>query len=339
MQKVLNKQIILEKRPVEFIADDDLSFSEQLVEDVADGEVLLENLYVSIDPTHRIWMSSMRQYMEPIKLGAVIRALGVGRVLISKDPQLKEGTIVTGEIGWQTHSVKRANELFPVKFVPKPLSSLLSVYGLTGVTAYFGLLDIGKPKPGETVLISGAAGAVGSIVGQIAKIKGCRVVGICGSDDKCDWLLNNLGFDASIQYKRQDISEALKENCPDGVDVYFENVGGEILEHSLLHMNKFSRLILCGLISHYNLNKAPEGVKNFAQILMQRIKVQGFIASDYLERWPEAIADLGTWVEQGKIKYKEDVVVGLSQIPSAVNKLFDGTNSGKLMAKLNPSVH
>ena len=339
MQKILNKQIILEKRPIGKIKDGDLRFTEQALEDIAEGSVLIENLYVSIDPTHRIWMSSMRQYMEPINLGDVIRALGVGRVLLSKDPHLPQGTIVTGELGWQTHSVRKTNELFPVTFEPQPLSSLLSVFGLTGVTAYFGLLDIGEPKPGETVLVSGAAGAVGSVVGQIAKLKGCRVVGICGSDDKCDWLHNELGFDAAIQYKRQDISKAIQEACPDGVDIYFENVGGEILEHSLLQMNKFARLVLCGLISNYNVTQAPEGVKNFAQILMQRIKVQGFIASDYIERWPEAIAELATWVQQGKIKYKEDIVMGLSQIPSAVNKLFDGTNSGKLMAKVNTDLH
>ncbi|NRA45103.1 MAG: NADP-dependent oxidoreductase [Oligoflexales bacterium] len=335
MQKVLNKQIVLEKRPVGKIADGDMRFCEQAVEDIPDGAVLIQNQYVSIDPTHRIWMSSMRQYMDPIELGAVIRALGVGKVIGSKDSSLKAGDIVTGELGWQTHSVRNAKELFPVKMVPEPLSSLLSVYGLTGVTAYFGLLDIGEPKAGETVLVSGAAGAVGSVVGQIAKIKGCKVVGVCGSDEKCDWLVNEFGFDAAIQYKRQNIPEALKESCPEGIDVYFENVGGAILEHSLMQMNQFSRLVLCGLISNYNLTSAPEGVKNFAQILMQRIKVQGFIASDYLSRWPEAIAELSSWVQQGKIKYKEDIVEGLSQIPAAVNKLFDGTNSGKLMAKVN----
>lgn len=334
MQKVLNKQIRLEQRPVGKINDGDLRLCEEVIEDIDAGSVLIENLYVSIDPTHRIWMSSMRQYMEPIDLGAVIRALGVGRVLCSKDPLLPEGSIVTGELGWQTHSIKKTFELFPVKFKPTPLSSLLSIYGLTGVTAYFGLLDIGQPKPGETVLVSGAAGAVGSVVGQIAKIKGCHVVGICGSDDKFDWLVNELGFDGAVQYKRDNIPEALKKNCPKGVDVYFENVGGTILEHSLLQMNQFSRVVLCGLISNYNLTKSPEGVKNFAQILMQRIKVQGFIASDYLNRWSEAIAELNSWVEQGKIKYKEDIVDGLAQIPKAVNRLFDGTNSGKLMAKV-----
>ena len=335
MQKVLNKQIILEKRPVGKIADGDLRFDEQEVQDIPEGSALIENLYVSIDPTHRIWMSSMRQYMDPIKLGAVIRALGVGKVKASKDPKLSEGAIVTGELGWQTHAIRKASEVFPVPFEPKPISSLLSVYGLTGVTAYFGLLDIGQPKAGETVLVSGAAGAVGSVVGQIAKIKGCRVVGVCGSDEKCDWIVNELGFDAAIQYKRQNLSEAIKETCPQGIDVYFENVGGDVLESSLLQMNQFSRLVLCGLISNYNLTKAPEGVKNFAQILMQRIKVQGFIASDYLPRWPEAIAQLSSWVQEGKIKYKEDIVDGLSQIPSAVNKLFEGTNSGKLMAKVS----
>ena len=330
-----NRKFILHKRPQAQITDDLFKLVTEPLPALKDGEVLVRNQYLSLDPTHRIWMSDMEQYMPPIALGEVVRAGGVGVVADSKSPLLKVGDLVMGLLGWQDYSLHPAAAL---RALPKemdiPSTAFLSVLGLTGMTAYFGLLDVTAPKAGETLVVSGAAGSVGSIVGQIALIKGLRVIGIAGTDAKCDWLTKDLGFHGAINYKTQDVKKAIAEICPNGVDIYFDNVGGATTEAVWSNLNMYARVSLCGMISGYNDGKPIPGPKNYSLILMKRLKVQGFIVSDYAARWPEAITDMYQWVKQGRIKYSEDIVAGLENAPRAVNKLFDGSNKGKLILKL-----
>jgi hypothetical protein len=293
-------------------------------------------------------MSDMEQYMPPVEIGEVMRGLIIGVVEESKNPNFKQGDLVSGPLGWQDYALAEGNSGFSLTRLPDPLPCPLTAFmgplGATGCTAYFGLLDIGQPKEGETVVVSAAAGAVGSIVGQIAKIKGCRVVGITGSDEKCGWLVEELGFDAAINYKTADLESAIAQACPDGIDVYFDNVGGSILDAVLTKINLHARIPLCGLISSiplcglistYNATEPVPGPYNYSQILMKRVRVQGFIILDYIPRWSEAISDLGQWLNQGKIKYALEVVEGLENAPKAILKLFDGNKKGKLVVKVS----
>jgi len=333
-----NRSWRLRQRPEGIIDENDLELVTDEIPEIQEGQVLAKTIYFSLDPTNRIWMSDIDQYMEPVEIGDIMRAGGsLAIVEESKVPHVKVGDIVQGGMhgGWQEYFIIPGEEAAAIPLVESiPLTALISVLGFTGPTAYFGFLDIGQPKKGETVVVSAAAGAVGSIVCQIAKIKGCRVVGIAGSDEKCNWLKNDLKVDEVINYKKDDILESLKEKCPEGIDIYFENVGGETLDAALTLMNNYGRIPVCGLISMYNDWETP-GPKMFRNILMKRLTVKGFLVSDYLDRYAESLEALSEWMAEGKIQYKVDIVEGIENAPSAVNKLFTGENNGKLVIKVS----
>ena len=333
-----NRSWRLRQRPEGIIDENDLELVTDEIPEIQEGQVLAKTIYFSLDPTNRIWMSDIDQYMEPVEIGDIMRAGGsLAIVEESKVPHVKAGDIVQGGMhgGWQEYFIIPGEEAAAIPLVDSiPLTALISVLGFTGPTAYFGFLDIGQPKKGETVVVSAAAGAVGSIVCQIAKIKGCRVVGIAGSDEKCNWLKNDLKVDEVINYKKDDILESLKEKCPEGIDIYFENVGGETLDAALTLMNNYGRIPVCGLISMYNDWETP-GPKMFRNILMKRLTVKGFLVSDYLDRYAESLESLSEWMAEGKIQYKVDIVEGIENAPSAVNKLFTGENNGKLVIKVS----
>jgi len=333
-----NRQWLLKRRPEGDIAEGDLALVETPLPETPDGHVLVRTLYLSLDPTNRIWMSDMDQYMPPVEIGDVMRGGAVGVVEETKDPHIKVGAIVAPMMGgWQEWHLLPAAMVRPIPTIPGlPVTAFMSVVGLTGWTAYFGLLDIGKPKAGETVVVSAAAGAVGSIVGQIAKLKGARVVGIAGGAEKCRWIREDLGFDAAIDYKSEDVGKALDRHCPNGIDVNFENVGGAIMDAVLARMNNFSRMPLCGLISTYNDKGDRKGPSNFQQILMKRILVKGFIVIDYMGEFEKASMELAQWVLEGKIKYKVHVEQGLERAVSAVKLLFNGKHDGKLLVQVSP---
>lgn len=339
MKTGINRQLRLASRPVGNIKESDFEYREEPIPSPKEGEVLVRSIYLSLDPTNRIWMSDMEQYMPPVEIGEVMRGSVIGVVEESKNQNFTQGSLVSGLLGWQDYALAEGNSSFSLTRLPDPLPCPLTAFmgplGITGCTAYFGLLDIGQAKVGETVVVSAAAGAVGSIVGQIAKIKGCRVVGITGSDEKCCWLVEELGFDAAINYKTVDLESAIAQACPNGIDIYFDNVGGSILDAVLSKINLHARIPLCGLISTYNATEPVSGPYNYSKILMNRIRVQGFIILDYIPRWSEAINDLGQWLNQGKIQYALEVVEGLENAPKAILKLFDGNKKGKLVIKVS----
>lgn len=339
MKTGINRQLRLASRPVGDIKESDFEYREEPIPSPQQGEILVRTIYLSLDPTNRIWMSDMEQYMPPVEMGEVMRGGIIGVVEESLNQNFKQGDLVSGLLGWQDYAIAEGNSGFSLTRLPNPLPCPLTAFmgplGFTGCTAYFGLLDIGQPKVGETVVVSAAAGAVGSIVGQIAKIKGCRVVGITGSDEKCRWLVEELGFDAAINYKTVDLESAIAQACPNGIDVYFDNVGGSILDAVLTKVNLHARIPLCGLISTYNATEPVPGPYNYSQILMKRVRVQGFIILDYIPRWYEAISDLGQWLNEGKIKYALEVIEGLENAPKAILKLFDGNKKGKLVVKVS----
>ncbi len=327
-----NRQWILKRRPVGEIKSGDLELVEKPIPVPGPGEMLVRTVYLSLDPTNRIWMSDMEQYMPPVQLGDVMRGGTVGVVEQSNNPEFKQGDIVSGIAGWQEYSVAPGGQKMPKG--PLPLTASMSVLGMTGATAYFGLLDIGKPKAGETVVVSAAAGAVGSIVGQIAKLKGCRAVGFASSDEKCRHVVKDLGFDACINYRRENIREALKRACPNGIDVDFENAGGEILDAVMEQINMKARIVLCGMISTYNSKEQPRGPA-LTNLLMKRAHIEGFIIIDYFPRLGEFYADMSKWVAEGKIKHDVHVVDGIDNALSALNLLFTGGNTGKLLVKVS----
>ena len=333
----LNRSWKLKRRPKGIINEKDLELVSEEVPQITDGQILAKTIYFSLDPTNRIWMSDIDQYMKPVEIGDVMRAGGsLAVVEETKVSHIKVGDIIQGGMhgGWQEYFIVPGEEASAISLTESiPLTALISVLGFTGPTAYFGFLDIGKPKKGETVVVSAAAGAVGSIVCQIAKIKGCYVVGIAGSDDKCNWLKNDLKVDKVVNYKKQPILNKLRETCPNGIDIYFENVGGKTLDAALTLMNNFGRIPVCGLISMYNDWDEP-GPKMFRNILMKRLTVKGFLVSDYLDRYSESLESLSLWMSEGKIQYKVDVVEGIENALSAVNKLFTGENRGKLIVKV-----
>jgi NADPH-dependent curcumin reductase CurA len=280
-------------------------------------------------------MNETATYLRPVAIGEVMRGITLGVVEQSRNTQFPEGTLVQGMLGWQDYALTSGTGLTILPNDPSiPLTAYLGLFGIIGPTAYFGLLDIGKPQAGETLVVTAAAGAVGSLVGQIGKIKGCRVVGIAGSDDKCRWIKDELGFDAAINYKTEPVRASLKQHCPNGIDVHFENVGGEILDAALSLINLRARIVLCGLISQYNTVKPVPGPYYFGNILVKRARVEGFIVLDYMHRALEAMHDLSQWYRQGKLRYRVDVVEGLEKAPLALNKLFDGSNQGKLIVKV-----
>jgi NADPH-dependent curcumin reductase CurA len=324
---------ILERRPVEKLDVDCFAWREVALPALTPGSVRVRTLMLSLDPTNRIWASPAESYLPPVPLGEVMRGIAVGAVEESADPRWKPGDLVQGMLGWQERTVVPGTALngLPPGVTPE---QWFAVFGHIGLTAYFGLLDVGQAKTGETLVVSAAAGAVGSLVGQIGKIMGMRVVGIAGGPDKCRWITEELGFDAAIDYKAEDVGERLQELCPAGIDVDFENVGGEILDACLGRLALRGRVVLCGMISQYNATGAPAGPKNLSKVLMQRGRIEGFIVLDYLARAGEAFGKLGEWLAAGRLRYATDVVAGLEQAPAALDRLFQGANRGKLMVKV-----
>ncbi len=331
----INRQWRLAARPEGLIKDSDFEWVEEPVRDLADGEVLVRNIYLSLDPANRGWIREGPSYVEPVAIGDVMRGLTIGVVEESRNDRFSAGDIVSGTVGWQDYAISDGSDQRVIDPGPLPLTAFLGLFGMVGLTAYFGLLDVGKPKAGETLVVSGAAGAVGSIVGQIGKIVGCRVVGIAGTDDKCTWLTDDLGFDAAINYKTENVVRKLHKHCPDGIDVIFENVGGEILDAELMWINNYARVAVCGLISGYNAAEKVPGPSAFPMVLIRRARVEGFIVMDYLDRAGEAIAKLGEWYSEGRLKYRVDVYDGLGTAPANINRLFDGSNNGKLIIKVS----
>lgn len=308
---------------------------EQLPEPEAD-QVRIRTIYLSLDPSNRVWCSEKPSYLPPVEIGAVMSGLTMGVVEASRFAGLKSGDIVSGFWGFRSHVVLPGAGLAAMQRAPGVgLDAFMSVLGVTGMTAYFGLLDIAKPKAGETLVVSAAAGAVGSIVGQIGKLKGLRVVGTAGSDEKCEYLTKELGFDAAINYKSKDLDEKLKAACPAGVDIYFDNTGGPMSDAVLKQVNLHARMPLCGLMSTYN-DDAARGPMNYEQVVFKRVTIQGFIISDYVPRFPEGIAEMMGWLAEGKIKYRCDIVEGLERAVEALGMLFSGSNTGKLLVRCSP---
>ena len=330
-------QYYLEQRPQGPATDEDVKVRTVEVEALNEGQLLIKNDYFSLDPAIRGWMSDEPSYMPPIELGDVIRSSTVGTVVESRHPDFAKGDIVYGLNGWEEYSL--SDGYFLTK-VPKdssfPLHYYLSVFGAVGLTAYFGITDAADLKPGETLLMSAAAGAVGSLGGQLAKNMGCRVVGLAGSEEKCQWLKEDLGFDAVINYKTEQgrLNDAIADACPDGVDVYFDNVGGEILDAALLNLNSNARVVFCGSISSYNANEPVPGPYNYWQILAKSATVKGFLISSYFERFEEGALAVAELLEGGKIEFRDEIIEGFGNTLTAFNKLFDGSNKGKLMLKL-----
>ncbi len=328
-----NLQIVLARRPIGAAQETDFRLEERPLPPVGAGQFLVRSHFLSLDPYMRGRMNDAKSYAKPVVLGEVMVGGAVGEVVESKHPEFKAGDFVVGPFGWQLYAVSDGSGVHKIEDRRIPLSAYLGVVGMPGVTAYVGLLDIGQPKEGETVVVSAASGAVGGVVGQIAKIKGCRVVGIAGGRDKCRYVVEELDFDACIDYKAGDLYENLKNATPQGIDVYFENVGGEILDTVLRRVNPFARIPLCGLISQYNVTE-PYGLKNVSSLLVNRVKLQGFIVSDHMPRWPAALKDLAQWVVAGRIKYRETVAEGLAAAPAAFIGMLNGKNFGKQLVKL-----
>jgi NADPH-dependent curcumin reductase CurA len=328
-----NHQFRLAARPVGMPKRSDWKYTDEPLRDLKPGEVLVKIHYISLDPAMRGWMNEGRSYVPPVGIGEVMRAGAAGRVIASKHDRFAVGDAVTGGLGVQEYAFSDGAGLIKVDTKVAPLPVFLGTLGMPGMTAYFGLLDVGKPKAGETVVVSAAAGAVGGVVGQIAKIKGCRAVGLAGGPEKCRYLVEELGFDAAIDYKHEPVPEALRKHCLKGIDVYFDNVGGEILDAALALLTRGARVPLCGAISQYN-SKAIEGPKNYLSLLINRATMEGFIVFDYAERYAEAAVQMAGWMIAGKLKSREHIVTGLETFPETLLKLFTGENTGKLVLKV-----
>jgi NADPH-dependent curcumin reductase CurA len=334
----LNHQIRLAARPIGLPKRSDWQFTEKPVpEPRRDGEVLAKVLYLSLDPAMRGWMNESKSYIAPVGIGEVMRAGGVGRVVASKHSGFAVGDYVSGLVGVQEYAALDGAQLIKIDPKVAPLPTFLNTLGMPGMTAYFGLLDVGQPKPGETVVVSGAAGAVGATVGQIAKIKGCRAVGIAGGTAKCRYLVDELGFDAAVDYKAGDTRKNLRTHCPNGVDVYFDNVGGDILDLVLAVLRRHARVVICGAISQYNNTTPVKGPSNYLSLLVNRARMEGMVVFDYVDRFPQAARDIAAWIAAGKLKSREDIVEGLETFPETLLKLFSGENFGKLILKVEKS--
>lgn len=332
-----NRRICLVRRPEGMIDPGVFALETAAVPALGADQVLIKNRFLSLDPAMRGWVSDRKSYIEPVPVGGVMRGGTISEVVASNCPDYAPGDIVRAMGGWQDYAAVTAKELMGTipPDLPLPLTNHLSVLGITGLTAYFGLVEVGQPKEGETVVVSTAAGAVGSIVGQIAKIKGCRVVGITGSDAKCRWILEECGYDAAINYKTEDVGEALRTACPKGVDIYFDNVGGEILNTVLGQIRRRARVVICGAITQYNNTAPAPGPSNYLQLLVQSARMEGFIILNYMDRFMEGAMQLAQWVLSGQIKHREEIVAGLENAPAALMKLFDGSNTGKLIIQID----
>jgi NADPH-dependent curcumin reductase CurA len=331
-----NRRFLLRQRPEGRITDDTFELVEEAIPEIADGEALVRTQWMSLDPTNRAWIGATPTYLPPVAIGEVMRAVGLGQVVASKHDAYREGQLVQGLIGWQEWAVvSDSAPLLPVPELPGVSPSwYLGVLGATGLTAWVGLTDIGRPQPGETVVVSAAAGAVGSVAVQMAKIKGARVVGVAGGSEKCALLGDRLGIDATVDHRAADWNEQLVAATPNGIDVDFENVGGQIMDAVFARLNLRARVALCGLISGYNDPNPPAGPRTFSNLLVQRATLQGFIVLDHLERITEAATELGSWIREGKLQPLETIVEGFDQLPNAVNMLFDGANTGKLVLRV-----
>ena len=332
---VTNTKWVLKERPQGLVKSDNFELIKEELRDIQDGEVLIENQYLSFDPTQRMWLTDLPGYLPPVQIDEVVRSGGIGKIVESKNENFSKGDLVSGMVGWQTHHIPSENDLKTMRKVPDvlPIPTMLNIFGSTGITAYFGLLDIGNPQPGETVVVSGAAGATGAMVCQIAKIKGCHVIGIAGGDEKCSWL-KDCGVDDVIDYKNSNVAEELTKLAKDGIDIYFDNVGGPILESVLFLININARIICCGSISNYTGDQMPVGPRNLTMLIVRRAKMQGFLVLDYYGRASEAIDDISKWAMEGKIKHREDIQEGIENCPETLNRLFTGQNQGKQMLKI-----
>lgn len=331
---LVNHQFRLAARPVGLPKRGDWTYTEEPVRDAVDGELLVELLYISLDPAMRGWMNEGRSYISPVEIGEVMRALAVGRVIASKNSNFAVGDHVSGAFGVQEYALSDGGGVIKIDPHLAPLPVYLSALGMPGMTAYFGLLDTGQPKPGDTIVISAAAGAVGSVAGQIAKTKGCRVIGIAGGAEKCQYVTRELGFDAAIDYKSEDVIKALQKHCPNAIDIYFDNVGGDILEAVLAQLARGARIVICGAISQYNNTGPIKGPSNYLSLLVNRASMKGMLVTDYANRYPEAVRAMAGWMASGKLKSREHIVEGLRTFPDTLLKLFTGENFGKLIIKV-----
>ena len=335
---LINHQVRLASRPHGLPTRANWSFTEEAVTQPGPGGVLVKTLYLSLDPAMRGWMNEGKSYIAPVEIGAVMRAGGVGQVIASDNPAFAVGDFVNAGLDVQEYCLVPAAQIKRsgmFKIDPAlGLTTWLNVLGMPGMTGYFGLMEVGLPKAGDTVVVSGAAGAVGQTVGQIAKLKGCRVVGIAGGKTKCDWVVSELGFDACIDYKNGDVRAGLKEHCPSGVDVYFDNVGGEILDLVLAKITRGARIVICGAISQYNNTTPVKGPANYLSLLVNRARMEGIVVFDYADRYPLAVAEMAGYLKAGAMKSREDVVIGLENFPETLLKLFNGENFGKLVLEV-----
>ncbi len=332
----INRQFVLASRPVGLPKVSDFRLIETPLPELKDGELLVRALYLSVDPYMRGRISGVKSYAAPVEVDGVIVGGGIARVVESKNPAYAPGDIVDIYMGWQEYAISNGKGLRKLDASMAPVSTGLGVLGMTGLTAYFGLLDVCDPKPGQTVVVSGAAGAVGSIVGQIAKIKGCRTVGIAGGDDKVAWILKECGYDAAFNYKTtENYSAKLKELCPNGIDVYFDNVGGALTDAVFGQLNVGARVSICGQISQYNNTKVEMGPRLLGMLIVARAKVQGFLVSDYAARFGPALVEMAGWLKAGKLNYREDIVDGFENLPTAFIGLLQGENTGKRLVKVN----
>lgn len=335
MRNDINRRWLLTSRPDGIVREENFRLLEEPIPTAAKGQVLLRNLWLSFDPTQRGWMAR-DSYVPMVPLGEPMRAFAVGQVIESQHPKYKRGEFVSGMFGWQDYVVTDGSGIMTMtKIRPGvPPNLALSLFGITGLTAYFGVLDVGQVKAGETFLVSGAAGATGSIAGQIAKIKGCRVIGTAGGKAKCDWLVSEAGFDGAIDYRSEDLGKRLDELCPDGIDVFYDNVGGTVLNEALARIRLKARIVLCGFISRYNDTTPSPGPSNYVNLTLRRGRMEGFIILDYADRFAEANEALAGWLNQGLLKQREDVAVGLENAPKTLARLFTGDNFGKQLLKI-----
>jgi len=332
----LNRQWLLAARPHGLVKESDFEYRESPIPEIADDEVLVRNLYLSFDPAMRGWMQDRKSYLPPVAIGEPMRASCVGQVIESRHPRFTPGDLVQGVLGWQDYAAASSGGPMPISRIPSefPMTLPLHALGITGLTAYFGVLDLGRPQAGETVVVSAAAGATGSVAGQVARLQGCRVIGIAGGAEKCDWVTQEAGFDAAIDYKSEDVRGRLRELCPDGIHIYFDNVGGEILDAALTLIASGARIVLCGGISSYNEETPPPGPRNYLNMIAQHARMEGFLVFDYLPRFREALQQLGDWIRRGELAYREDIQHGFENAPRTFLRLFEGKNIGKQLLKI-----
>ena len=332
---MINKKQVLKERPIGLPGEKTWELVENKIQGLAEGQMVIEQEYISLDPAMRGWVNKTRSYIPPVEIGEVMRAGSVGKVIKTEGKTIFNiGDYVTGWGGVQNYCVTNGENFYKVDPEKAPLSYYIGILGMPGMTAYFGILEVGEIKKGDIVLVSGAAGAVGSVVGQIAKIKGCKVIGIAGGKSKCKYLIEKLGFDGAIDYKNENVANGIKKYCPKGIDVYFDNVGGEILDSALIFLRKKARVVVCGAISQYNAESEVKGPKNYLSLLVNRASMRGMVVLDYAPKYMEAMKQMAVWILEGKLFYKEDVFSGIENFRETFLRLFSGDKLGKLILKI-----